>query len=157
MGVTIKSKPLDLNRLWEKTPTVLKYIFLIVVLLGALYFLFSRRIDVSHLKQLSKIEEGIETTYELVDEFESFTKFQIEYNEQLIRDIKNVYVLVNELSDNINKKIYYLIENSRNNDLELLEKMSLLNDSFNKLSKAYQPQKNITEPQISVKKIENED
>jgi hypothetical protein len=139
MGIGINTKPFDINAFWNKTPTALKYITLIAVIVAASYFLFSRKVDVSQIKELTKIEQGIEVTYQLVDKFEAFQKFQTQYNDQVIKDIRNIYTLVTELNDNVNRKFNYLINNSGKYNQDLIDKMDLLNESFDKLSKAYQP------------------
>jgi len=154
MPINVNTKPFDLNKFWDKTPTPLKYILLIAIIVAASYFLFSRKVDVNQIKELNKIEQGIETTYELVEKFETFTTFQTRYNDQLINDIKSIYILVTELNDNVNKKFDYIISNSGKYNTDLLDKMQLLNESFDKLTRAYQPKDVIPEPQISVKKIE---
>jgi hypothetical protein len=152
----ISTKPVDVNKFWEKTPTPLKYLLLIAVIVAGSYFLFSKKIDSSQIKELNKIEQGIEVTYQLVDKFDAFQKFQTQYNDEVIVDIRNIYSLVTELNDNINTKFNYLIKNSGKYNQDLIDKLDLLNQSFDKLSKAYQPtntNKDIPDPSITVKKI----
>ena len=151
MGINVNTAPFNINRFWEKTPTPLKYLLLIAIIVAASYFLFSRKVDTNQIKELTKIEQGIETTYELVEKFESFAVFQNQYNEQIIIDIKNIYMLITELNDNVNTKFDYLIKSSGKYNEDLIDKMMLLNNSFEKLSKAYQPAQ-MPEPQIQVKK-----
>jgi hypothetical protein len=151
--VNVNTKPFDINKFWEKTPTPLKYLLLIAIIVSASYFLFSRKVDADQIKELEKIEQGIEVTYQLVDKFESFTTFQTQYNEQIIRDVKNIYSLVNELNDNVNRKFDYLINSSGKYNKDLLDKMDLLNESFTKLSNAYKPAIEPGETQIKVTPI----
>ena len=149
----ITSKPIDINRFWERTPTPLKYLLLIAVIVASSYFLFSKKIDTNQIRELTKVEQGIETTYQLVDKFDAFQKFQTQYNEQVITDIKNIYALVSELNDNVNTKFDYLIKNSGKYNQDLIDKLNLLDESFEKLSKAYQPGKNSPDPTITIQKI----
>lgn len=153
----IASKPLDINKFWEKTPQPLKYLLLISLIVGASYFLVSRKVDVNQVKELTKIEAGIEVTYDLVQRFEAYQLSQSDYNKQVIEDISNIYTLITELNISVNRKFDYLIENGGDNNKDLLDKLDLLNESFDKLSKAYQPKEKpeLPEPSISVKKIEN--
>jgi len=156
MGFDFKTN-LDLNKFWDKTPTVLKYVLLICVIVAGSYFLFSRKIDTSQLKELDKIQQGIEVTYQLVDKFESFQRFQNEYNDEIIKDVRNIYILITELNSNINSKFNYLIENSGEENKDLLDKLDILNESFERLSNAYKPEKiepKELKPDISVKKID---
>jgi hypothetical protein len=140
MGFDFKTS-LDLNQFWEKTPLVLKYILLITIIVGSSYFLFARKVDTNQIQELHKIQQGIEVTYQLVDKFESFQRFQTEYNNQIIKDIRNIYILVTELNDNINTKFDYLIKSSDQYNEDLIDKMILLNESFDRISKAYQLEK----------------
>lgn len=137
-------KEFDLNKFWDRTPTPLKYLFFIAIIVAGSYFLFSRKVDTSQIKELNKIEQGIEVTYQLVERFEAFQTFQTKYNEQVIKDIKNIYLLVKELNDNVNAKFNYLIKNSGKYNQDLIDKMNLLNESFEKLSKAYSPSQPVT-------------
>lgn len=153
MGININTTPVNLNRFWEKTPTPLKYLLLISLIVGASYFLVSKKVDTSQLKELTKIEQSIDVTYDLVDKFEKYQINQNTYNAQTLEDIKKIYSLVQELNSNINTKFDYIIKSSGKYNQDLIDKLILLNESFEKLSKAYEPIKNY-EPQISVKKIE---
>lgn len=157
MGFDFKTN-LDLNKFWEKTPVALKYVLLIAIIIAGSYFLFSRKVDTSQLRELDKIQQGMEVTYQLVEKFESFQRFQTEYNNQVIKDIRNIYILVTELNDNVNSKFNYLIKSSDEDNEDLLDKMNLLNESFDRISRAYQPEK--IEPKeadlnIQVKKIDS--
>jgi len=160
MGIGINTKPFDINAFWNKTPTALKYISLIAIIVAASYFLFSRKVDTSQIKELTKIEQGIEVTYQLVDKFDAFQKFQTQYNDQVIKDIRNIYALVTELHRNVNTKFDYIISSSGKYNQDLIDKMNLLNESFVNLSKAYKPEgetKTETEQpkyEIGVKKID---
>jgi hypothetical protein len=152
----ITTKPIDVNKFWEKTPTPLKYLLLIAIIVAGSYFLFSRKVDSGQIKELEKIEQGIDVTYQLVDKFNTFQVYQAQYNEQVIKDIQNIYSLIGELNDNVNTKFNYLISNSGKYNADLIDKLNLLNDSFDKLSKAYKPtsEQKMPDPQIVVKKVE---
>lgn len=153
MGINVNTKPVDLNKFWEKTPTPLKYLLIIALIVGSSYFFVSKKVDNSQVKELAKIEQSIEVTYQLVDKFETFQKIQQDYNKQLIEDISKLYALVQELNDNVNTKFDYMMKNSGKYNQDLIDKMNLLNESFEKLSKAYKPLE-MPDPVISVKKIE---
>jgi len=149
MGV-ISTKPIDINRFWEKTPTTLKFVLLMAIIVACSYFLVSRKVDNSQVKELTKIEQGIDVTYDLVKRFELY-----QTNEQTLTDVKNIYVLVQELNSNMNSKLDFMIKNSGKYNQDLVDKLILLNQSFEKLSKAYQPTEKIEMPEstITVKKI----
>lgn len=156
MPINVNTKPFDLNKFWEKTPNPLKYLLIIALIVGSSYFFISKKVDNSQIKELAKIEQGIEVTYQLVERFDTYQKIQSQYNQQMIDDVAKLYALVQELNDNVNSKFNYLIKNSGKYNQDLLDKMILLNESFDKLSKAYQPSQSTQpyDPQISIKKIE---
>lgn len=153
---TVPVQPINLNKFWEKTPTPLKYILLIGIIAACLYFLFLRKVDSNQIKELDKIEKGIDVTYDLVEKFEAFQKYQNEYDQQITKDLQNIYILITELNVTVNTKFDYVIKNSGKYNQEVIEKMKLLNDSFEKLSKAYQPlyKPYIEDPEIGVKKTD---
>ncbi len=153
MGININSAPVNINRLWEKTPNPLKYLLLISIIVGASYFLVSKKVDNSQVKELAKIEQNIDTTYQFIKRFETYQINQNQFNEKALEDITKIYSLVQELNSNINTKFDFIIKSSGKYNQDLIDKLILLNQSFEKLSKAYEPIKNY-EPQISVKKIE---
>lgn len=140
MGLNINTKPFDLNKFWEKTPTPLKYLLLIAIIVSSSYFLYARKLNIEQIKELDKVEEGIATTYQLIDKFEAFQNFQMQYNDQIIKDIKNIYILITELNDNVNKKFDNILNTTLKGNKDLIDKMILLNESFDKLSKVYKPE-----------------
>jgi len=137
--VTVKK--FDLNKFWEQTPTVLKYILLISLIVAGSYFLFSRKINNNQIKELDKIEQVIETSYTLINRFEEFERNQYTYNEEIMSYLKNIYILVNELNENTNKKFNILLKTGGENTDNIIDKLVLLNESFEKLQKAYTPEK----------------
>jgi hypothetical protein len=72
------------------------------------------------------------------------------------KDVQNIYSLINELNDNVNTKFNYLIKNSGKYNQDLIDKLTLLNESFDKLTKAYKPTTDQKSPDASivVKKVE---
>ena len=147
----------NLNRFWETTPTILKYILLIsLIAAGSYFFLFSRRTSNNQLKELDKIEQTITQTYTLIDKFEDFEETQYIYNNEMISYLKNIYTLVNELNENTNKKFNMLLKQGEGNTDNIIEKLVLLNESFEKLQKAYTPDE-LNEPipklKIGVRKM----
>ena len=129
----------NLNDFYNHTPTGLKYILVISLIIVGSYFLFSRKISKGQDKQLEKIEQTIETTYTIIDNFDRFKDEQFKYNEQILDYLHNIYTLVEELNENTNKKFDMLLEAGGQNTNQILDKLTLLNESFEKLQKAYTP------------------
>lgn len=154
--MAIINSNLDVNAFWINTPKFLKYFIIITVIIVGSYYLFAKIVSVSQTKELAKIEESINTTYSLIDQFQEFERTQYEYNAQNLTYLKNIYTLVEELNDNTNKKLDIIISSGGTNTDQILEKLLLLNDSFNKLQKAYTPDLNKDPPElkISVRKIQ---
>ena len=136
---TIPIQPLNVNKFWEKTPTPLKYLLIVAIIVACSYFLFSRKLDTAQIKELGRIEHGIDVTYELVDKFETYQSNQMQYNDEVKKDIANLYTLVTELNDNVNNKFDVIMKNYGKNNQNLIDQMVLLNESFIKVTKAYQP------------------
>jgi hypothetical protein len=137
----IQTKPLDVNKFWDRTPTPLKYLLLIALIIAGSYFLVSKKVDNSQVKELEKIEQSIDVTYDLVARFEIYQNTQNTYNAKSLEDIKKVYSLVQELNSNINTKFDLMTKSSGKYNQDLVDKLILLNQSFEKLSKAYEPVK----------------
>lgn len=127
----------NLNRFWEKTPVTLKYVLVFAVLITTLYFLFSKRIDESRAQELEAMKSGITATYELIDNFENFKREQDEYNKEVIMYLKNLHSLVEELNSTTNRKFDMILKSSDKNTDEIIERIMLLNESFEKISKIY--------------------
>jgi len=127
----------NLNRFWEKTPVTLKYVLVFAVLITTLYFLFSKRIDESRSQELEAMKSGITATYELIDNFENFKREQDEYNKEVIMYLKNLHSLVEELNSTTNRKFDMILKSSDKNTDEIIERIMLLNESFEKISKIY--------------------
>lgn len=153
MGLNVNTAPFNINKFWDRTPTPLKYLLIIAIIVVCSYFLVSKKIDNSQIKELDKIENGIDATYDLADRFSEYQTTQNEFNDEILRDVKNVYSLVQELNTNVNTKFDYIIKNSGKYNEDLIDKLNLLNESFERLSRAYQPIQNY-EPVIQSKKIE---
>jgi hypothetical protein len=156
---TIETKPFELNSFWEKTPKALKYFIIIALIIAGSYYLFSKGTTIAQIKQIDKIEESINTTYSLINQFQDFEKTQYAYNTQTMTYLKNIYSLVDELNDNANKKLDMIIKAGGSNTNQIIEKITLLNESFEKLHKAYSPKDElkvpeIPDPKIVVRKIE---
>jgi len=136
MGVIPLDK-FNLNRFWEKTPTPLKYILIFAILLATSYFIFSKKLDDNHITELESMKQGITATYELIDNFEDFRKEQDEYNQEVLAYLYDLHDLVNELNTNTNRKLDMLLSSGSANSDEIIEKIMLLNESFDKLSEIY--------------------
>jgi hypothetical protein len=130
----------NLNSFYEKTPTVLKYILVISLIIVGSYFLFSKKVSKGQDKELAKIEQTIESTYDLIDRFESFEATQYRYNEETMGYLKNIYTLVEELNENTNKKFDILLKQGGSNTSQILSQLTLLNETYEKLTDAYTPE-----------------
>lgn len=136
--MVVDLEKLNVNKFWEKTPTPLKYILVFVIFLTVSYFLISKNVEEASIKELNSMKSGIKATYELIDNFEKFRSEQTSYNQEILTYIHNLHSLVEELNDNTNKKIDIILNAGQSNKKDMLEKIMLLNQSFEKLSKAYQ-------------------
>lgn len=134
--------PLDkfnLNRFWEKTPTPLKYILIFAVFIVVSYFLISKRMDNNHIEEIDHMKRGIVATYELIDNFEEFRTEQDAYNEEILDYLYNLHNLVEDLNATTNRKLDMILSAGSSNTDDIIEKLDLLNESFERLSRAYSP------------------
>jgi hypothetical protein len=132
--------PLDrfsVNRFWEKTPTTLKYILIFAIFIVVSYFLFSKRMDDNHIKEIDTMKRGIVATYELIDNFEKFRLEQDQYNKEILDYLQNLHALIEDLNATTNRKLDMILNSEDQNSEEIIEKILLLNESFERLSKAY--------------------
>jgi hypothetical protein len=137
----INTKPIDLNKFWATTPIFLKYLIFAAFVSITSYLLLIRKNDSIQLKELEKIEQKIETTFTVIEKFEEFQNLQIQYNELSDENIENLYHLILELNDNNNTKLNYIIINSKY-DKNIIDKINILDKSFDKLCNAYEPKIN---------------
>jgi hypothetical protein len=162
--VNISLDKLNINKFWEKTPTPLKYILVFILFLTVSYFLISKNVESASIKELDTMKGGINATYELVDNFERFKKEQTDYNEEILNYIHDLHLLVQELNSNTNRKLDIILNSGNINSKDILEKIQLLNETFEKLSKVYQNNLDRTsipnldrgvypEPEIRIRKI----
>jgi hypothetical protein len=134
------SIPLDkfnLNRFWEKTPTALKYILVFAIFVVVSYFLFSKRMDDNHVREIEHMKVGITATYELIDNFEDFRREQDSYNKEILDYLNNLHKLVEDLNATTNRKLDMILNSGDQNSEQIIEKILLLNESFERLSRAY--------------------
>lgn len=132
--------PLDkfnLNRFWEKTPTALKYILIFAIFIIVSYFLFSKRMEANHTKEIAQMKRGITATYELIDNFEEFRREQDTYNKEILDYLNNLHALVEDLNATTNRKLDMILSAGDSNASEIIDKILLLNESFERLSRAY--------------------
>ena len=153
MSSIIAAEPLNLNSFWEKTPSKLKYFIVIALIVAGGYFLFSKSMAITQMKQINKIEESINTTYSLINQFQEFEKKQFDYNMQTMTYLKNIYSLVDELNNNANRKLDMIMKAGGSNTNQIIEKITLLNESFEKLHKAYSPKDELKPPDFPETKI----
>jgi membrane-associated HD superfamily phosphohydrolase len=130
----------NLNQFYEKTPLPLKYVIVISTIVLSSYFLFSRKVSKNQVEEITKIEQTIKSTNSLIDKFETFQEKQYEYNEDVLEYLGDVYILVEELNENTNKKFNILLKAGGSNTNNILDQITLLNESFEKLQKAYTPE-----------------
>jgi len=133
--------PLDkfnLNRFWEKTPTPLKYILIFVLFAATAYFIFARKMNENQVKEIETMKTGIVATYKLIDNFEDFRREQDDYNKEVLTYLKNLHSLVEELNSTQNRKFDMLLKSNNKNSDAIVDKIILLNESFEKISKVYE-------------------
>lgn len=135
--MTIPLEKFNLNRFWEKTPLVLKYVLVFAILLATLYFVVSKKMDDNHVTEIEQMKVGITATYELIDNFEEFRREQDAYNKEVLTYLKNLHTLVEELNETTNRKFDMILKSGNRNADDIIEKIMLLNESFEKISKAY--------------------
>jgi tRNA nucleotidyltransferase/poly(A) polymerase len=143
--INVPMDKFNLNKFWEKTPTPLKYILVFVLFLTVSYFLISKNVENASVKELESMEAGIKATYALVDNFERFKQEQTAYNEQILNYIHDLHLLVQELNSNTNRKLDIILSSGNVNAKDILEKIELLNETFEKLSKVYENNLNRTD------------
>lgn len=149
------SIPLDkfnINRFWEKTPTALKYILVFAIFVVVSYFLFSKRMDDNHVREIEQMKIGIVATYELIDNFEEFRREQDSYNKEILEYLNNLHALVEDLNATTNRKLDMILNSGDQNADQIIEKILLLNESFERLSKAYT--KDIERPNLDDNKAQ---
>lgn len=151
---TIPLDKFNLNRFWEKTPTTLKYILVFAVFVVVSYFLFSKRMDDNHVAEIDQMKRGITATYELIDNFEEFRMEQDQYNKEVLAYLNNLHALVEDLNATTNRKLDMILSSGDANADDIIEKIMLLNESFERLSKAYQP--NIERPNLDDNKAKRD-
>ena len=148
---TVPLEKFNLNRFWEKTPTALKYVLIFAIFLITAYFLFSKRMDDSHLREIEHMKVGITATYELIDNFEEFRREQDTYNQEILEYLNNLHALVEDLNATTNRKLDMILSAGGQNSQDIIDKILLLNESFERLSKAYQS--NIENPNLDDNKV----
>lgn len=156
----IEFEKFNFNQFYDKTPSALKYILVISLIIVGSYFLWATKIDNSEERQIDKIEESIQTTYVIINQFEKFKGAQLEYNKKLLNYLEDIYTIVEELNESTNRKFDLLLKQGGSNTEEIIERLTLLNESFDKLQKAYTPRElrdnsNDREYNISAEPIEN--
>jgi hypothetical protein len=135
----IRLEKINLNQFYDKTPTALKYILIISLIIISSYVLFSKKVSNKENEELDKIEQTITTTYTLIDRFDDFKEAQYIYNAELLDYLKDIYTLVEELNENTNKKLDLILTSGGKNTNNIIEKLTMLNESFEKLQEAYTP------------------
>ena len=136
----IQFEKFNLNTFYEKTPVALKYILVLSLIIVGSYFLFSKKISESQVQQIAKIEQSIETTYDLINRFDEFRTAQYIYNTEILDNLKSLYTLVEELNENTNRKFDLILSIGGKNTNDIVERLIMLNESFEKLQKAYTPE-----------------
>jgi hypothetical protein len=139
----------NLNAFWDNTPTPLKYILIFSIFIVVSYFTFSQKMEDHHAREIKTIKSSIEATYTLIDNFESFRFEQDRYNREILVYLNNLHTLVEDLNATTNRKLDMILTAGSQNSEHIIEKILLLNESFERLSRAYQP--NLESPDINKK------
>lgn len=153
MGI-IQLDKFNLNQFWEKTPTTLKYILVFALFIVVSYFLFSKRMDDNHIAEIDQMKRGITATYELIDNFDEFRMEQDRYNREILDYLHNLHTLVEDLNTTTNRKLDMILSSGDENSEHIIDKILLLNESFERLSKAYQS--NIERPNLDDNKAKRD-
>ena len=90
----VQFEKFNLNNFYEKTPKPLKYILVISLIIIGSYFLFSKKVTKGQVAELAKIEQSIETTYDLINRFDEFRTAQYIYNAEILDYLQSLYTLV---------------------------------------------------------------
>jgi hypothetical protein len=135
--ISIPTQKVNINKFWEKTPTPLKYILVFVIFVTVSYFLFSKNMKDTSVKEMDTMKNGITATYQLIGSFEEFRAEQDVYNKQILDYLTSLHTLVQELNSNTNRKLDMILNSGGKNSSQLIEKIQILNESFDRLSKAY--------------------
>jgi hypothetical protein len=151
--ISVSLDKFSINRFWEKTPTPLKYILVFVLFLTVSYFLISKNAKDNSIKEIEAMKTGINATYELIGNFEDFRREQDSYNKEILTYLNNLHSLVQELNLNTNRKLDIILSAGGKNANQVIEKIMLLNESFEKLQKAYET--NIEAPNLKDDKIKD--
>jgi len=147
----IQFEKFNLNNFYEKTPRPLKYVIVISLIIMGSYFLFSKKVSKGQEAELAKIEQSIETTYDLMNRFDDFRTAQYIYNAEILDYLTNIYMLVKELNESTNRKFNLILEQGGANTNEILAKLTMLNESYEKLTVAYTP-KELQTPELPEEK-----
>jgi len=153
MGIGLEIKNFNINRFWEKTPTPLKYILTLSIIIVSFYLLFTDRVYKASNNEIKKIEDNIEVTYTLINNFEKYRLLQDQYNEKIVNYLEHLHKLVVDLSDITNKKFDIIIKSNSQNKSDIIDKLQILNESFDKLSKIYNIESDIKIDDLPGEKI----
>lgn len=151
----IEFEKVNINKFWDKTPNPLKYILIFTILAATLYFVVSKKLDDSSVKELQSIKKGVDVTYQLLDNFDNFRKEQDIYNKEVLNYLKNLHTLVEELNENTNRKFNMILNSGSKNTEDIVEKIVILNESFEKISKVYQSDLQVPQPQTKPTRTTN--
>lgn len=140
--------PFDLNKFWEKTPTILKYLLLSSIIFVAAYILFSRTGTTIEINRLRNIQQSVDNIYVIVENFETFQTYQMEFNKSTLQDIQNLHKIIIELNYITGRKFGYIINETNETDQQLKQKMELLDSYLIKLIDAYSISNQYPDPPI---------
>ena len=110
--------------------------------------------DNNHIDEINQMKRGIVATYELIDNFEEFRMEQDQYNKEILDYLNNLHALVEDLNSTTNRKLDMILSSGSQNTGDIIDKILLLNESFERLSKAYQP--NIEKPNLQDNKAKRD-
>lgn len=136
----IDGAKIDINKFWAKTPTPLKYILLISLIIFLGYAGYSRLSYQNELDQIKEIKQNIQTTYQIVNDFGKYKEQQIEFNNNVVTDIHNIKKVIVEMNYIIDQKNQLLADEKHKNNKNIKEQIALLNHYLDKLTAAYNSQ-----------------
>lgn len=136
--INLSFDKINLEGFWDKTPTPLKYLLVFVIFITVGYFVFSKNVKDHHVLEMESMRKGIDATYSLMENFERFKRDQDAYNKEVIGYLKSLRTLIEELNFSTNRKLDIIIREQSSR--AVIEKIELLNESFERISKAYQIQ-----------------
>lgn len=132
---SVQFEKFNINKFWKDTPTVLKYILSITIIIVGSYFLLSKKVSTSQIDKLVKVEQSIENTYILMERFDNYRLTQYTYNIEHINALDKIYGLIENLNYTTNDRIDAAIATGKYDIDKLVEHMIVLNQTIENMQK----------------------